>query len=88
VRNAPSQLGAKARRCIEIAFERQSYPTPLDATVAWSANSPPGRWYSIAYPFVLALQAYGYDAAIDPLRPRLRPKPARSHVRRAPPAGA
>jgi hypothetical protein len=77
VREAPAELEPDARRCITRAFARRKYPTPIAATVAWSAASPPQRSYSIGYPFVLALGTYGYDAGSDPPA-RIRPKPARS----------
>jgi hypothetical protein len=77
VRDAPAPLEPAARRCLARAFEQQRYPTPVGATVAWSASSPPGSSYSIAYPFILAVHAYGYDGGAEP-RLRIRPKPARA----------
>ena len=75
VRDAPDAAGTAARRCIAAAYAGQRYPTPLAATVAWSAASPPQRTYSIAYPLELRVHAYGWHDGSDA---RIRPRPARS----------
>jgi len=74
VRDAPAPLAPAARRCLARAFERPRYPTVGQALVAWSAASPPGRTYSVAYPFELL--AYASDA-LGPTE-RMRPAPART----------
>jgi hypothetical protein len=68
---------------VEQAYRLQIYPKAMEATVAWSAASPPQATYSIAYPFELQLGRHGFGVDGDPLssgmldeRP-LRPRPAR-----------
>jgi hypothetical protein len=83
VRTAPAGLSQPGRRCVERAYRAQIYPRALEATVAWSAASPPRATYSIAYPFELRVRGYGFSAEQDPLmngaldRHKLRPRPAR-----------
>lgn len=77
LREHPESASVEARRCLNAAYEAQAYPTALEATVAWSAASPPKRTYSIALPIVVSVNDYGYDdRAVVPRR--VRPKPART----------
>lgn len=73
LRETPGPLPPRAERCLLQAFEAQRYPTVGEALVAFSAASPPGRTYSISYPFVLVASAGELVGGIE----RRRPKPAR-----------
>jgi hypothetical protein len=85
VRTAPAGVSRPGRRCVERAYRAQIYPRVIEASVAWSAASPPRATYSIAYPFVLRVRGYGFTADLDPLTSgmlgerALRPRPERIH---------
>jgi hypothetical protein len=62
-------------RCMRDAFEAQRFPSPWEATVAYSGNSPPQRTYSVAYPFIVARP---HTELIGADLPPWRPAPARA----------
>ena len=84
LRKAPADISRFGRRCVERAYGARIYPRAMEATVAWSAASPPRASYSIAYPFELRLNGYGFTQKEDPLSnglldpSGLRPRPARA----------
>ncbi len=87
LRDTPMSLDADARRCLVRAFERPTYPTLGAALVAWSAASPLGRTYSIAYPLNI-LRPWDERLRQDLIAPllRIRPAPARAtRIREAAP---
>lgn len=79
LRDFPIGASAEARRCIAAAYSAGRYPTAAEATVAWTAASPPRSSYSIGLPLELRLHAYAW---LEPAAPNAasppRPRPVRS----------
>lgn len=76
LREVPAAISPAGRRCVTRAFDALRYPSVGEATVAYSAASPPQSRYSIAYPFHVVLPPvpwFGPNLA----PPRLRPARAR-----------
>lgn len=76
LRDAPGKNPA-GTRCMLDAFDAQRFPSPWEATVAYSSVSPPQRTYTISYPFIVArprTELVGVDL------PPLRPAPARTRM--------
>ena len=67
LRDAPAAVSASGRRCVMRAYSKQIYPKAIEATVAWSASSPPRATYSIAFPLELRVNGYGFATDGDPL---------------------